>query len=145
MNWGKGIVIALAAFIGFIMYMVIQMYQKNVDLVEKDYYMQGVNIDARVQATENALKFVEEFVVTQNQNDVVINFPTSFEMEQAEGLIHFYRPEKASLDRKYPIKTTNNSQAIKKSDLTLGNFIVKLDFKINEKEYYIEKKIFVKK
>jgi len=145
MNWGKGIVIALAAFISFIMYMVIQMYQKNVDLVEKDFYEQGVNIDSRIQATENALEYANEFVLNQTAESVQIIFPSSFDMKNAKGIIHFYRPENASLDRKYEIQFSGNYQEVKKSELTVGNFILKYDFSIGEKEYYFEKKIFVKK
>ena len=145
MNWGKGVIIALAGFIGFIMYMVVQMYQNNIDLVEEDFYEQGTKIDNRVQATENALVYTNEFVVDQNADEIHVGFPKELDMENAKGIIHFYRPEKASLDKKYPIKTSNNIQIIDKSDLTLGNFIIKYIFTSGGKDYYIEKKIFVKK
>lgn len=145
MNWGKAIVLALALFICFIMYMVVQMYQKNIDLVEPDFYEQGVNIDARVQATENALVYSDSFVIRQNQTEVIVDFPKELSMVSAKGIMHFYRPEKALLDKKYPIQTVNNSQILSKEDITLGNFIVKLNFEADDKLYYIEKKIFVKK
>lgn len=145
MNWGKGIIIALALFIGFILYMVIQMAQKQTDLVEPDFYEKQMDIDNRVLATENAIVYEEDFVISQDVDNISIAFPKELEMEKAKGLIHFYRPENAKLDRKFPVAVVNFEQFFPKKDLTAGNFRIKMEFKIGPTRYYIEKKVSVKK
>jgi hypothetical protein len=42
MNWGKGIIVTMAAFMSFILFMVFTLLSKNTDLESEDYYKKEI-------------------------------------------------------------------------------------------------------
>ena len=142
MNWGKGLTIAMVLFIGYILSMVFMMLNSSSDKVEEDYYQQEIKYEQRKVATENGFKYSDQISVTNGKNQVEIIFPEGIDINNVEGTIHFYRPENASLDRKYAFNSqTGRAQLIPNSELAEGNYVVKLLWKENDTDFYVEKKV----
>jgi len=142
MNWGKGLTIAMILFIGYILSMVYMMFGSSADKVEEDYYQQEIQYEQRKVATENGFKFAKDIQVNTGGKQVEILFPEGIDFNAVEGTIHFYRPENASLDKKFSFSSeTGRIQLIPSSELAEGNYTLKLLWKEGEKDYYVEKEI----
>lgn len=143
MNWGKGLTIALIGFITYILSMVFVMINQPNDKVEEDYYQQEINYESRKIATENAFKYKQDIALNITENYVEIIFPKEINVAKINtGILYFYRPENAKLDKKIAVKNNEgNTQKVLRSALTKGNYILKLSWEENNKNYYLEKEI----
>jgi hypothetical protein len=77
MNWGKGIVIALTLFIGFISFLVVKIMSQDVDLVSEDYYKQEIDYEARIQKEQNGLNNAAKIELIDQEAYVVVQLPDS--------------------------------------------------------------------
>lgn len=142
MNWGKAVVLVLALFMAFIIYMVVQMFGANVDLVEEDYYQQEVNYEQRRTALKNSLEFKEYVEIQINKDALKVVFPEELDMSKAEGIMHLYNVQAASKDVKLPITSKyGNEQPFMIDENMHGAHIVKILFNLDSKDYYFEKRI----
>ena len=141
-NWGTGIVVTMIMFISFIMYMVVSMMLTHTDVVEKDYYAQQIGYQETKEAKENGLKLAGEMSFFQSKEYFQVKFPDSVNMKtMTKGGVHFYRPENASLDRKFEIIGVGNVLKIPMNQLKEGHYQVKIRWENNGKEYYFEESI----
>lgn len=143
MNWGYRIVVAFVLFMTFIVSMVVYVSTKGADLVAEDYYMQEVNYQDIIDAKSNSVELKQQLKITQDAQKVVMFFPKGV-AQNIEGTIHFYHPQHTDKDLVKAIALSDQKiQSINKSDLTKGNYIVKLLWEEAGKSYYIEKSCFV--
>lgn len=142
MNWGKGITIAMVLFIGYIMTMVVIMISTSSDLVEDNYYEQGVNFEDKIQAIKNSQSIKDKLIINVDEQFLSIEFPSDVIMDSViEGKIHLYRPDNGSLDKHFAFsKKGGNTQLIPIEKIEKGNYKLLLSWKTSEKDYYIEKK-----
>ena len=141
-NWGTKLALWITAFILFILTLVLLSLKYDIGLVEKDYYPKGLVYQNRIDAIENALEFSNIFKFAQNEKDVIIETP---EIEVDEGTVTFFRPSDNSFDRVYELHVADNKNIIiPKSDLIVGKYLVKFEWKHLNKNYYVEK-VFVLK
>lgn len=142
MNWGKGIVIAIVLFIGYIMTMVVIMISTSSDLVEDNYYEEGVNFEHKIQAIRNSKSIKEKLIINVDEKFLSIEFPSEVIMDSViEGKIHLYRPDNGNLDKHFAFsKKGGNTQMIPVEKIEKGNYKLLLSWKTKESDYYIEKK-----
>ena len=141
-NWGTGVAIALALFMSFIIYMVVQFFGANVDLVEEDYYEQEVNYPERKEALQNSLEFVDLVEVSRLDGAIKVIFPEALNMSEAEGSLHLYNAVNADMDRVFSMSAeTANEQYILLDGVVPGGYTLKIKFSIGEKNYYFEKEL----
>lgn len=138
MNWGKGITIAIIAFMGFILFMVVKATQTSTDLYAEDYYAQEVNYQATIDAKNNGKKLSGTMDVSFTPEAVLVSFPQELAAHGVQGVVHFYRPDNAAFDKTFPIELTGNTLAIKREQLVVGTYQVKANFSIGEKPYQLE-------
>lgn len=140
MNWGKGITLAIIAFISFIMFMVITMISTSSDLVEDNYYEEGVHFEQKIQAIRNSLAIKDKIIVNVDSEFLSIEFPSEVIMNDVnEGTIHLYRPENGNLDKHFAFSTkAGNTQLIPVEKIEKGNYKLLLSWKTNESDYYVE-------
>ncbi|MBL1280934.1 MAG: FixH family protein [Fluviicola sp.] len=135
MNWGKGIALALALFIGFIMYMVVTMMSTKIDLVSEDYYQKEINYSSELDAVkrDNQLKARPTFIETENH--YVVQLSSVIELKNVELFLR--RPNDDREDKTFSIRGTKNFM-IAKDELKKGNYhaILSYDF---EGELHIQK------
>ncbi|NND76641.1 MAG: hypothetical protein HKN39_00465 [Flavobacteriales bacterium] len=138
-NWGTGITIAIIAFMAFILFMVFKATSTNADLEAPDYYDQEIKYQTRIDAKDNADALDGELKVEQTSNAIIFTFPNDISDRIDLGTIHFFRPDNASHDRVFEIDVKNGMQAIPSNELYGGRYSVKIEWKANDKDFYVER------
>ena len=137
-NWGTGIALSFTVFCGLMVYMVIQSFQTDFFLVSKQYYVDELKYQERIdelKRTRNA-----EILISQKAEESTLHFNIDTE-KHISGQIHFYRPDNALLDHK--VKFTDSNITVEKSALAPGRYIAKISWLDHEKSYYQEKELIV--
>ncbi len=100
LNWGWGIVLALAGFIGFIMFFFIKAQTiKQDDLVVEEYYDEGLLHDEREIWINNAQDLSSNIeIVTYENGSVGLIIPVELQDKKLTGSIKFLRTNNAKLD-----------------------------------------------
>lgn len=113
MNWGKGLTIAIIAFMSFILYMVITLMTKgNADLVSEDYYKKEIEYEKEISALKNTEASKEKVVVMDKGDFIIFQFPTTKNIENIE--IQLLRPNNDKKDVTVTEKNTKNVMIEKK-------------------------------
>jgi hypothetical protein len=114
MNWGKGLTIAIIAFMSFILYMVITLITKgNADLVSEDYYKKEIEYEKEITALKNSDNATEKVTINDKGEFIVFQFPTTKEIDNIE--IHLLRPNNDKGDVTFSEKDTKNVMIEKKN------------------------------
>jgi hypothetical protein len=142
-NWGTGITIAIIAFMGFILFIVFQATSTDADLYADDYYQQEIDYQDKIDAKANTNELKNSIKVQQTEDIITIDFPNEFVGQSVTGTAFFYRPDNASLDKRFKIKTTDNQQIIMKKNITSGQYDLKINCKVNSKVYFMEQTIYI--
>lgn len=103
MNWGKGIAIALALFIGFIIYLGVTLMSQDVDLETEDYYLREMAYDEEIKAIQNANNG-EKIKVKNEDEQIVVVIPSNEDYEDV--LIEFNRPNNEKMDKEFKMEGT---------------------------------------
>jgi len=135
MSWGKGIIIAMTAFITFILYLVFTLTSKNTDLESEDYYKREIDFEQEIIASNNTNALEEKIKVTQDDDFVIIQMPTDKTIDSTH--VSLLKPDNKKLDLELDFEGTKNLM-IPKKDLTKGKYQLKINF-IIERENYLYK------
>lgn len=127
MNWGKGLTIAMALFIGFIITLTSIMMSKSTDLEDEDYYAREVNYEQEIQASKNAATLGK---ATVNLVDDAIQIAFPDDLALSEGKVVLSRPNNQKLDQEFYFEE-GNSFVIPKSKLVAGKYNIEILYKIN--------------
>ena len=103
MNWGKGIAIALALFMGFIIYLGVTLMSQDVDLETEDYYLREMAYDEEIKAIQNANNG-EKIKVKNEDEQIVVVIPSNEDYEDV--LIEFNRPNNEKMDKEFKMEGT---------------------------------------
>lgn len=141
MNWGKGIFISFVLFAVFMAVMVTIMMRQSIGLVSTQYYKDDLAYQEqyiRKQNTEE-LEQKPEITIVQNQYLKVV-FPVRGNV--VEGDVKLYRPSEDKLDQNFKLRASSDSiQLFQIKPLEHGAYRAKMKWKMNDKEYYLEKVI----
>ena len=136
MNWGKGIVIALTLFIGFISFLVVKIMSQDVDLVSEDYYKQEIDYEARIQKEQNGLNNAAKIELIDQEAYVVVQLPDSSSLTNV--VLNLKRPNDKKLDKSFKIEGTKTFM-LPKSSLEKGKYELTIDYTINGEECLMKK------
>ncbi len=143
-NWGTGIVVAIIAFIGFIMYFVITMSTDNSyshDLVTDQYYQQELKYQDEINAEINANKLEEKLSIVKTNKGLTVNFPKYFTPKNISGKVFLYRPSSKQLDFEIPISISKSYLLVPEQRLVDGRWNIKILWKYKNKDYLIKKEL----
>lgn len=144
MNWGKGIVIAFALFITFILYFVFKV-QSDADydheMVTEDYYRKELGYQAQLDKSQNAYDLKQKVTVETKSEGLLISFPTDFDYKKIEGKVSLYRPSSQKLDFEIPISLSSSNLLIPKTKLTGGRWDISIDWNYEGKGYLNKEKV----
>jgi nitrogen fixation protein FixH len=144
-NWGTGIVIAIALFMGFILYMVITMTTDSKyshDLVVEDYYKQEIGFQDELDAQTNAINLSETIRVEQSLEGIRIVFPEQVAADVSKGSVFFYRVSNKVLDFEIPFQLQDNTMQIPASEILPGRWDVSIRWEdTNGKAFLVIEKI----
>jgi hypothetical protein len=138
MNWGKGIVIFMGAFITFILILVIKLISADVDLESDDYYAREINFGKEMEAVQKAEDLDEKIELRFTGEFVSVIIPENKDIRNLE--LRLIRINNEELDRTYKIKDTKTF-LINKKDLVRGNYRTEMYYTING-ENYMQKQAF---
>lgn len=139
MNWGNSIILAFVLFAIFILYMVVQAFNQNVDLVAENYYALEINYQKKLEQKSNLAKLSQRVKVDLEPSSIILTFPKN---QTPVGEIHFYHPARKIFDYKITIATdTLNKQFINKEALVVGNYRINISWESDGKEYFQQEKI----
>ena len=135
MNWGRGITIAMIAFMSFILYMVFTLMSKNTDLQSEDYYQKELNFENEISALKNTNKLKEKVKVTLNDTYVIIQFPNLEELDSIK--VELYRPNNDKDDQVFSVQESK-VVLIPKSKLKKGIYEMNIQYQV-KRELYMQK------
>jgi hypothetical protein len=139
MDWGKGILLTLVAFVALMLSLVaICVTQDDIHLVTQNYYEEEIKYQDQIDKMINASQLENEVLVFDNLSKIVdLHLPVG-----SKGTLHLFRPSDARLDKKIEFDITDpvvNSIDVK--TLKSGYWRMKLSWTDNGKAYYQEKEI----
>tara|TARA_B100000949_G_scaffold213780_1_gene208883 strand:+ start:982 stop:1428 length:447 start_codon:yes stop_codon:yes gene_type:complete len=145
LNWGVGIVITIACFIGFIMFFVIKMStdkKYDHDLVTEEYYKQELAYQDQIDAQQNSARLAKNIQVEVTAEGIQILFPS--EKQNIKGEVNLYRPSNKKLDLEIPISLENQQMLIPAEKLVEGKYKLSINWKSNETTYLYKKDLQIK-
>jgi nitrogen fixation protein FixH len=138
LNWGAGIVIAIIAFIGFIMFFVVRMStdkQYDHELVVEDYYQQELQYQDEIDKVKNARSLSKEVSCLKTEEGLLISFPTEIDENKIKGKVFLSRPSNKQLDFEIPISLSNHNLLIPDNRLLDGRWNIKIEWRENQLDY----------
>lgn len=140
MNWGKGILIAMIAFMGFIIYLGVTLMSQKVDLESDDYYKREMAYQDEIVALNNASALDNRIKVSGDHENILIQLPDSVEMKNVNVFLR--RPDDQKLDLNYVIENTLNF-TIDKSELKKGVYQIELSYQVDGKDCLQKERIYL--
>ena len=144
-NWGTAIVIAMIAFIVFILTFVYRsavMDEYQHELVSEDYYGDELHYQEEIDKINNASKLEVDLTMVRTADGLTFRFPEDLEPEKISGTISLQRPSNKSLDLKLPIELNESEFLIPDQNLASGKYVVVVDWKHENSEYMFKDEIF---
>jgi nitrogen fixation protein FixH len=143
-NWGKGIVVAMACFMGFILYMVITMSTDDNyshDLVTEEYYAKEMAYQTEIDAETNARNLVGEISGKRTPEGWLLTFPPSISESTNKGKVFLYRPSNQQLDFEVPLAISGSNLLIPDNQLIDGRWNIIMEWTDGEEEFMYKKSI----
>lgn len=143
MNWGKWIIVAFILFAAFIGTMITIMMKQDIGLVTKNYYAEDLAFQNQLERKQNTEQLELKPEVTIEQRQVLkVYFPSVSFIESGE--VRLVRPSSEKLDQQIKLQASADSvQLFNLNPLTPGPYRVKLLWKAEGKEFYLEKLIVI--
>jgi hypothetical protein len=141
MNIGKWIVVAFVLFAAFIGTLVVVCVRQDVSLVSRDYYRQELAYQNQIQRLNNTAALLEKPVIKVIDRTLQIEFNQSEEVEAAELML--FCPSNEKMDRNFHLTSNQRTHVFALEELQKGMYRAKLQWKMNEKEFYWEEIIFI--
>ena len=141
-NWGTGIFIVIILGVLWYISLVIFSTRQEFYLVEDDYYTQGINHDKHLKKVRNAQNLNEKFSVDVFKDSLIIKIPAWDSSKVIQGTVSFYRSDDANADFSLELSLeTSGKQTIDTKNHKKGKYLIKLDWQVNNIEYYDEESI----
>ncbi len=96
MSWGKGIIIGMGLFMGFIITLVVIMMRQDIDLVQEDYYQKELEYDKQYNAEVNYLNAPDSIRMELSSEELSLYFPEEFQTGKAS--VQLIRPNDKKMD-----------------------------------------------
>lgn len=133
-NWGTGIAIAIAMFISFIMYFVVNMATNKKydhDLVTSDYYKEELAYQKEIDQMQQTNRLGMQVRFEKTQEGLEIIFPEILDPKNIKGSVFLYRPSDKQLDVEIPITTSTTHLLIPKTRLKDGRWNINVAYTYN--------------
>lgn len=142
LNWGHKLTIVFIAFAAFIFFLIYKTTQSHFDLVSKDYYKDELAYQQVIDGTNLANKLSSGIQVQQQNDQISIQFPQEMKQKKAEGTIFFYCSADSGKDKKINIQLSEEAvQIIPAKDILPGKYILKINWKTDNQNYYNEQPV----
>ncbi len=140
MNWGKGIIIAMSAFVIFILTLVFTIMSNRVDLTSDDYYKKEIGFQDEIEAQRLGQNFDRKLIIQQSKNSIFFEFKDS--LPAKIGTIEFNRPSDQKLDK--TIVWKGEQMILSKNLFQKGLYYLTLEFVQGDQKIQIDRQIIIK-
>jgi hypothetical protein len=143
-SWPTGIIIAIVAFVIFILsfvYKVTFLPEYDHHLVSEEYYKDELNYQQEIDKEKKGLELKENIVIQKSDEGLLIKFPSEFDASTITGTISFQRMSNDKIDFELPIELTSLDFLIKDENLVDGRWDVKIEWTVNNIDYLYKEKI----
>jgi hypothetical protein len=137
MNWGKGIVLGMAAFVVFIIGLCVYMVASPTDDFDHQYYEKGLNFDHDYEREQQVVKDNAQPVMQFSNDQLKLIFSQS-----AKGTVKFIRPSSALPDKVYAIDNTELTIPLR--SLATGKWQLTFEWTSKKKAYLFQNEIYIK-
>ncbi len=137
MNWGKSIIVAFVGFAIFIGVLVVICVRQEVSLVSKNYYQEELAYQQRIESMNNYNQLLEKPLINVSEKLIEIKFNKTGIIEK--GTMVMFRPSDGKFDKVFALQNSNALQDFDVSLLPKGMYRMKIQWSMNEKEYFLEK------
>ncbi|GAA5099286.1 hypothetical protein GCM10023210_36510 [Chryseobacterium ginsengisoli] len=140
-SWGHGVVIALVAFIVFILSMMFLFPngQKNSEMVTDNYYEEELKYQDVIDAKKRADDLQEKPVYSQDKNGIKITFPKDYNNSNTTVKFVLNRTDDQNLDVHKSVQLdANQSFLIPGQVLKMGNYTLRLTFTKDKTDYRMD-------
>lgn len=141
MNWGKGIALSLAIFMGLMVFMVYKAVNQRFDLVAKDYYADEIAYQEVMDKEENVRLLQGKLDIKTIAAGLLITFPSDFEGKAIEGTAVLYRPSDERMDKAFKFSLESGEYLIPVAELSTGKWELKLDWTVEGEAFYYKEQI----
>lgn len=139
-NWGTGIALTYILFVVAILIMVFTFMNQDVILETNDYYAKGLDYQKQIDKIERTNKLPKQLEIISSNGEIIFHFPEIFKDKKINGEIHFYRPSNNKFDFTQKINLDSNlTQKVITSNLPKGLWKIKVDWYVDNNNYYNEK------
>jgi hypothetical protein len=143
-NWGTGILLSIIVFMAILTALVYIFMNQDVDLVTRDYYGKELSYQNQIDKINNTGEMGKEVEISFLNNSVQLIFPDSVYDKKASGTVFFYRPSGSKNDFSlYMAVNDNNKQVINTAKLDKGLWKIKVEWRMEGKDFYSEKTIMI--
>ena len=143
-SWGTGIVLALAAFISFILFLVISMTtnkELDHDLVVEEYYKKELEFQEQLDNERNAQQLMEDLSVEKTEAGFLVRFPEDFDIEKIKGKMFLYRPSNKQLDFEIPVSLSTHTLLVPDKRLVGGRWNIEIDWSYQQESYFFQQEL----
>ena len=145
LSWGTKLAMFASIYVIGVLAFVVFSTTQDINLISKDYYPQGIEYQTKIDKIKNAQRLKEKVVISQKAGIIQVKFPENMR-SNVNGSIIFFRPSNSDNDLRSDIKLNEAGLQIFKSDkLIKGRYAVKIDWKHQDKAYYLEEAIYLSK
>lgn len=140
-SWGHGVLIALVAFIVFILSMMFLFPngQKNSEMVTDNYYEEELKYQDVIDAKKRADDLQEKPVYSQDKNGIKITFPKDYNNSNTTVKFVLNRTDDQNLDVHKSVQLdANQSFLIPGQVLKMGNYTLRLTFTKDKTDYRMD-------
>ncbi|GAB1450485.1 FixH family protein [Draconibacterium sp.] len=140
-NWGTGILLFLILFLAVCAVFITFAMRQNINLVHKDYYEKGVDYTEQMNVNARSLPFKNDFIVTNENDFLVVNIAESLSAKIDSGKVLMFRPSDSKQDILYDLKAKSNTISLPKENLASGRYILKVYWYSNGLKYEIDQAV----
>ena len=143
-NWGTGLMIGMALFIGFILFFVVKMStdkKYSHDLVTEEFYQKGMAYQDEIDAEQNSSTLSSNIVGKRLNTGWQLTFPKEIESSKIEGTVFLYRPSNKQLDFDFPLVLSGSNLLIPDNRLLDGRWNIKVAWKYQGEVYLYKEEI----
>jgi hypothetical protein len=141
MNWGKGIIIFMASFMTFILWMVFTLMSKNTDLESEDYYKKEIAYEQEIQAQRNANDAKEKVKISENKEFIILQFPSKDKIDTVS--VEFFKPNDKKGDQLFA-EVGTKTMMVDKKKLQKGVYLINIHYQIATKKFLQKEEIMLK-
>lgn len=139
LNWGKGIILGMGAFMSFIVVLGVQMFKASPGDYDNQYYEKGLAYDTVYNKEKQVISDHAVPVISVEDNLMLIQFANA-----ATGKIHFERPSDPRLDKTINFKSDGSDcLSVEVGQFAQGQWQVTYDWESSGKKYLYQREMFL--